>query len=120
MPVHVLAEEALQRSKERLDAEPRDDHWAFAMEQSLSQFLIGHARSQHFEIDYITCRTSQCQIKALTADDSAYPLWLGVMHDLKQQSWAGFGITGSGMFNSPDGRVVIVENMFRTGHAPRN
>ena len=72
-PVDVAA--ALQKRRDDLDAEPKDDSWAYYMEQTLTQFIARHPSATDFEISYVECRTTVCQIQAIGFDDSTGPTW---------------------------------------------
>jgi hypothetical protein len=95
-----------------LQSEPKDDGWAYYMEQTLLQFLSGHPSIDQFDISSIECRTTKCQIEVFGFDESTVPVWQQVMYDIRQQPWSEFGQSGSSSGNV-DGRLTIVGTFHR-------
>jgi hypothetical protein len=98
--------------KEQLEAEPKDDSWAYYMEQTLLQYLSGHSSIAQFDISRIDCRTTQCLIEVIGYDESTVPVWQQVMYDIRQQPWSEFGQTGTS-FGVINGRLTIVATLHR-------
>ncbi len=97
---------------ETLEAEPKDDSWAYYMEQAMLQYLSSHSAIAQFDISSIECRTTQWQIEVIGYDESTVPVWHQVMYDMRQQPWSEFSQYGSssGMI---DGRLMIVGTLYR-------
>lgn len=92
--------------------EPKDESWAYYMEQTLLQFLGGHRLIGQFDILSLECRTTRCQVEVAGFDASTVPVWQQVMYDVRQQPWSEFGQSGSSSGNV-DGRLVIVSTFHR-------
>jgi len=97
---------------QKLELEPRDDSWGYYMEQTLLQFLGSHPSIARFDISRIECRTTRCQVEVVGYDESTWPVWEQVMHDMRQQPWSEFGQSGSSSGNV-DGSFVIVGTLWR-------
>ena len=95
-----------------LELEPKDDSWAYYMEQTLLQFLSAHPTIDQFDISSIECRTTKCQIEVFGFDESTVPVWQQVMYDIRQQPWSEFGQYGSSAGNI-EGRLTIVGTFHR-------
>ena len=95
-----------------IDAEPKDDSWAYYMEQTMLEYLSSHPAISQFEISYIECRTTVCQVKVIGYDESTSPVWQQLMYDMRQQPWSEFGQQGNS-WGTVEGRLVILENMHR-------
>jgi len=93
--------------RERLMAEPKDESWAYYMEQTLLQYLGSHSSIAQFDISSIECRTIKCQIEVVGYDQSTAPVWQQIMYDIRQQPWSEFGQYGTSS-GTVDGRLVIV------------
>ena len=91
------SEQWVARNQAELESEPKDDSWAYFMEQSLSlsQFMGGHPLISQFDVLHVECRTTFCQIQVVGFDDSTWPNWLSIMYDLRQEPWAEFYESGS-------------------------
>lgn len=101
-----------EHQRAKLELEPKDDSWAYYMEQTLLQFLSAHPSIDQFDISSIDCRTTKCQIEVFGFDESTVPGWQQVMYDINQQPWSEFGQYGSGSGNV-DGRLLIVGTLHR-------
>lgn len=95
-----------------LALEPKDDSWAYYMEQTLLQFLGSHSSMAQFSISSIECRTTKCLVEVTGYDESTVPVWDQVMYDIRQQSWNEFGQYGTSSGNI-DGRVTIIGTLQR-------
>lgn len=95
-----------------LEAESKDDGWAYFMEQAIQQFLATHPQSIEFEISNIVCRSTMCELQVIGFDESAGPSWSKIMFDLRNQPWSNFGQTGSSS-STVDGRLAIVSFLQR-------
>ena len=95
-----------------LDTEPRDDAWSYFAEQSITQFLGSHSQGSEFDVEYVECRSTICQLKVTGYDDSTGPTWQKIMFDLRQEPWAEFGQHGN-TWGDVKGRFVIIETMYR-------
>lgn len=95
-----------------IDREPKDDAWAYYMEQALLHYLAAHPSISQFDISAIECRTTRCLIEVTGYDESTVPVWQQVMYDISQQPWSQFGQQGmsSGIV---EGRVTIVGTLTR-------
>jgi hypothetical protein len=100
------------KAKAKLMEEPEDTAWAPYMEQNISMFLSRHPAAGEFEIAYIDCRTSRCQVKAIGFDESTGPTWNRIVFEMTREPWATIGETGSS-FGMLDGRFVIVQDLHR-------
>lgn len=91
-------------------AEPKDDSWAHHTELAILDFLSNRPNSTHFDILYVECRTTFCQIRVSGFDESTRPEWQQIVYDLRQQSWFDFNQQGnsSGWIN---GQFIIVQNL---------
>ena len=98
--------------REALAAEPKDDSWAYYMEQTLLQYLGAHPSISQFDISTVECRTTKCQIEVFGYDESTGPVWTQVMYDINQQPWSEFGQYGSSS-GTIDGRLVFVGTFHR-------
>ena len=58
-----------------LDTEPRDDAWSYFAEQSIIQFLGSHPLGSEFDVEYVECRSTICQLKVTGFDASTGPSW---------------------------------------------
>ena len=93
--------------RDQLEAEPKDDSWAYYMEQTLLQYLSSHSSIAQFDISRVDCRTTQCLIEVIGYNESTVPVWHQVMYDIQQHPWSEFGqyATSSG---AVAGRLTIV------------
>ena len=96
----------------KAELEPKDDAWAYYMEQTLLQFLGSHASTAQFDISRIECRTTMCQLEVIGYDASSEPVWQQVIYDIRGQPWSDFGqyATSSG---NVDGRLVLLGTIWR-------
>jgi len=101
-----------ERAQRRLLAEPEDTAWAPSMESAISTFLSQHPVAKEFEIEYVECRTSQCQIRVTGFDEGTGPSWQRVVQDMLREPWATFGQYANASGPS-DGRFVIVQDLQR-------
>jgi hypothetical protein len=101
-----------ENQRAELQSEPKDESWAYYMEQTLRQFLGAHPSIVQFDISYIECRTTKCQIEVFGFDESTAPVWQQVMYDISQQPWSEFGQTAIASGNV-DGRLAIVSTLHR-------
>ena len=95
-----------------LKVEPKDDGWAYYMEQAILQFLTNHPAIAQFDISYIDCRTTECTIQVIGYDESTSPTWQRIIYDLRQQPWSEFDVWGSSVFID-DGRPVTRTQLHR-------
>ncbi len=95
-----------------LDTEPRDDAWSYFAEQSIIQFLGSHPLGSEFDVEYVECRSTICQLKVTGFDASTGPSWQRIMFDLRQEPWAEFGQHGN-TWGDVEGGFVIIETMYR-------
>jgi hypothetical protein len=95
-----------------LETEPKDEGWAYNLEQGILQFLTNHPAIAEFEISYIKCRTTVCYIKAIGYDKSTGPTWQRIIDDMREHFRGEFGQVGSGYTDS-EGRLVIIANLHR-------
>jgi len=95
-----------------LEAEPKDDGWAYYMEQTLQQFLASHPDIVNFEISNIECRTTICELQVVGFDESTNPVWSQIMYDMRHQPWSEFGQTGNSS-STVDGRLAIITHLHR-------
>lgn len=107
----------LENRRSELMSEPKDDSWAYYMEQSIIQFLASHPAMSQFEISYIECRTIVCQIQVAGFDRSTEPLWTQVMYDFREQLPGSFYEWGLSVFQV-DGRPVFVQTFKRLQESP--
>jgi len=101
-----------ENPRERFAAEPKDESWAYYMEQALLQYLGSHSSIAQFDISSIDCRTTKCQIEVVGYDESTVPVWQQVMYDIRQQPWSEFSQYGTS-FGTVDGRLVIVGTLHK-------
>jgi len=92
--------------------EPKDQAWAYFMEQAILQFLTNHSSMPEFSLEYIECRTTACQIGVAGHDESTGPTWQRVMYDMRQQSWYEFGQFGSSS-GQVEGRHMTITELQR-------
>ena len=102
----------LDRRRERLDAEPKDESWAYYMEQTITQFLGAHPAIGEFDVSYVECRTTTCQIQVIGFDDSTGPTWNRIMYDLREAIPEPTGQWGTSS-GDLDGRHAIVTEITR-------
>lgn len=114
LPVETVGSVAPWPENQRsaLELEPKDDSWAYYMEQTLLQFLSAHPSINQFDISSIDCRTTKCQIEVFGFDESTLPVWQQVMYDIRQQPWSEFGQYGSSSGNV-DGHLMIVSTLHK-------
>lgn len=98
--------------REDLEAEQKDDGWAYYMEQTLLQYLGSHSSIAQFDISRIECRTTKCQIEVIGYDESTVPVWQQVMYDIRHQPWSEFGQYGSS-HGTVDDRLIIVGTLHK-------
>jgi hypothetical protein len=89
--------------------QPDDTTWGPYMEQTLRQFLANHRTAPQFDVLSIQCSSGLCEIRAAAFDESGWPVWQQVMHDLSLQPWYEFGVVGSDVGRYPEygGRLVV-------------
>jgi len=92
--------------------EPKDDSWAYFMEQAILQFLSNHAAMPEFTLDFIECRSTRCQIGVVAYDENTWPTWQRVMYDMRQQPWYEFGEVGS-TWGDVEGRNMAFTELHR-------
>ena len=97
---------------QKLELEPKDDSWAYYMEQTLLQFLGSHPSTAQFDISRIECRTTLCQLEVLGYDESTEPVWQQVVYDIRQQPWSEFGQSGTSS-GKVDGRLILIGTLWR-------
>lgn len=95
-----------------LEVEPKDDGWAYYMEQAILQFLTNHPAIAQFDISYIDCRTTECTIQVIGYDESTGPTWQRILYDMRQQPWREFDEWGTST-QIKDGRPVITTGLQR-------
>ena len=95
-----------------LEVEPKDDDWAYYMEQAILQFLTNHPAMAQFDISYIDCRTTKCTIQVIGYDESTGPTWQRILYDMRQQPWREFDQWGTST-DINDGRPVITTGLRR-------
>ncbi len=95
-----------------LDTELRDDAWSYFAEQSITQFLGSHPQGSEFDVEYVECRSTICQLKVTGYDASTGPTWQRIMFDLRQEPWAEFRQHGN-TWGDVEGGFVIIETMYR-------
>ena len=98
--------------RERLAVEPKDESWAYYMEQALLHYLGSHSSAAQFDISSIECRSTTCQIEVIGYDESTGPVWQQVMYDIRQQPWSEFGQYGTS-WGMIDERFVIVATLHK-------
>lgn len=96
-----------------LEAEPKDDSWAYYMEQTLLQHLAGTPGIEQFEISNIECRATMCEIQAIGFDESTGLVWAQILQSMRNQPWYEFVQTGSSS-GSVGGRLAIISIMHTT------
>ena len=96
----------------RLLAEPEDSAWAPYMENAITLFLSRHPAAKGFEVEYVECRSSQCQIKVSGHEESTGPSWQRIVQDMLREPWASFGQYANASGPS-EGRFVIVQDLQR-------
>ena len=101
-----------ESTRARVMDEPKDDAWAWNMEQAILQFLAAHGQSGNYEIARIECRTTACLIEVHPFTEAAAPAWPVVMYDMTQQPWYGFGEAANST-GEADGRLLIVQTLKR-------
>jgi len=82
------------------------------MDGAITQFLGSYPTINEFDISYVDCRTTLCQIQVTGYDESTGPTWNRIMYDMRQQPWAEFGESGTSHFDV-DGRFVILQTLRR-------
>jgi hypothetical protein len=97
---------------QKLELEPKDNSWAYYMEQTLLQFLGSHPSTAQFDISRIECRTTRCQLEVVGYDESTEPVWQQVMYDIRQQPWSEFDQSGTSSGNV-DGSLVHIGTLSR-------
>ena len=103
---------ALEQRRAELDAEPRDDSWAYYMEETLTQFLARHPGIVEFDVSYVECRTSYCQLQVIGFDASTEPTWSRIMYDLRQALPEQTAAWGTSSYDL-EGRHAIVTTLSR-------
>ncbi len=103
----------LDRAYSKLQSQPRNESWAYDMEIAIQQFLATHQSIGDFELGYVECRSTLCQIKAIGFDESTGPTWQRVMFDMTQQPWYAFGQTASS-WSRIDDRLLIIHDLYTT------
>jgi len=111
-PTPVTAEQNLLIKWAELQSEPKDNSWGYFMDETITQFLGSYPTINEFDISYVECRTTLCQIQVTGYDESTGPTWNRIMFDLRQQPWAEFGEAGTSHFDV-DGRFVILQTLRR-------
>jgi hypothetical protein len=92
--------------------EPKEDSWAYFMEQAMLQFLANHPAMPEFTLEYIECRSITCQIRVAGYDESTGPTWQRVIYDMRQQPWYEFGQVGSSSAEV-EGRFMTITELHR-------
>ena len=106
----TTAEQRLLSKWAELHSEPKDDSWGYFMDDAITQFLGSYPTINEFDVSYVECRTTLCQIQVTGYDESTGPTWNRIMYDLRQQPWAEFGESGTTHFDV-DGRYVILQTL---------
>jgi len=57
---------SLRKAQSHFDSEPRDDHWAAALESRWNVALATNADLIPYGLPVVECRTTQCQVRLLT------------------------------------------------------
>ncbi len=108
----VTTEQHLLNKRAELQSEPKDDGWGYFMDEAITQFLGSYPTINEFDISYVECRTTLCQIQVTGYDESTGPTWNRIMYDLRQQPWADFDESSTSHFDV-DGRFVILQTLRR-------
>jgi len=108
----ITAAEHLLIKWAELQSEPKDGSWGYFMDGAITQFLGSYPTINEFDISYVDCRTTLCQIQVTGYDESTGPTWNRLMYDMRQQPWAEFGESGTSHFDV-DGRFVILQTLRR-------
>jgi hypothetical protein len=82
------------------------------MENAITLFLSRHPAAKSFEVDYVECRSSQCQIKVTGLEESTGPSWQRIVEDMLREPWASFGQYANASGPS-EGGFVIVQDLQR-------
>ena len=98
-------------------AEAKDVSWSYQAEQLLTQYLATHPPAAHFEIRSIDCRTTFCQVRAVSSHPDAWPLWTQISHDISRQAWSEFGPSGSSVGKTTTGRDALILHLVRNSRA---
>lgn len=97
---------------QEIDLEPKEESWAYYMEQALSQYLGSHPAAAQFDVSRLECRTTMCQVEVVGYDASTEPVWQQVMYDIRHQSWSEFARYGSSS-GDVDGHFVLIGTFWR-------
>ena len=101
-----------EESRSRFAAEPIDANWSYFSEQAIQQFIGSHPMAGEFTLEYVTCRTSGCQIGVSGADELAGMALTRLLYDMRQQTWYSFGQTGTSA-GIVDGRRLTIAELRR-------
>lgn len=105
---HGWLDRKMKRQQAARDAEPKDGQWAYSMEQLLQQFAAIHRQGSKFEIASVDCRTTFCEVKAITHAEDGWEAFQQVMHEAQQEPWSDFGgDTAAGVTSADDGPMRL-------------
>lgn len=90
-------------------AEAKDDGWAYYMELAIGQFLASHSMIAQFDLSYIECRTTRCQVGVVGYDESTGASWQRILYDMRQAPWYEFGPIGTASGLEDDGYAIVTD-----------
>ena len=96
-----------ERAQQRLLVEPEDTAWAPYMENAITTFLSRHPAAKEFDLEYVECRTTQCQIKVTGHEKGTGPSWQRIVQDMLREPWASFGQYADASGPSDRGFVIV-------------
>jgi hypothetical protein len=106
------------RTAEKRAAEAKDVAWSYQTEQLLTQYLAMHPPAALFEIRSVDCRTTFCQIRAVSSHADAFPMWIQLSYDIQKQAWSEFGIHSTSGGKTTTGRDALILFLGREGRSP--
>jgi hypothetical protein len=104
----TLPELHLQLSTERPDL-----NWSLAMEQTLREFVMRSNGSGEFDVLYVECRSTLCEITLFGNLPASGQRWNSLLADMGHQPWGPQFQGQSTSFSGINGRTAIVSILQR-------
>jgi len=86
LALQMNMENSTGKLHEALEAEPRDDTWAYAAEADIQNALVADASAGNFTVNRVECRATLCELH-LTGTDAQGPALQAWNDGLSKQAW---------------------------------
>ncbi len=101
--------EELAESHLRMEREARDASWSVFMENQISEYLPNAPGWENFNLVLVECRTTLCEIQALTTPDPENILnWIIEFPDFARETWQDLEMADVNGAELPSGELGVI------------